>query len=278
MPQDMSPITAGADVNVVHHPAFGPALPGLNWVPAPRYLLRRDRVLDHLSGVAPCRVLDIGCGPATLLSELAARGFEAHGVDRSAQALGLARRVGRGLPMTLSAELDPATKGSFDLMFSFEVIEHLEEDVAEMRAWRDYLAPGGRMILSTPAHPDRWNAADVWAGHVRRYERDDLRRRVEAAGFTVEVVECYGYPLANMMEHLRAAAYARALSRKAGRGDAGALTDESGSDRSVEARFWRPYASFPSTQAMRAFCRMQRRFLQTDLGNGYLVVARKAAP
>jgi 2-polyprenyl-3-methyl-5-hydroxy-6-metoxy-1,4-benzoquinol methylase len=141
---------------VERHPQYGPALPALQWVPAPRYLLRRDRALHHARRIGPCRVADIGCGPATLLSELAEDGFEAFGVDRAPEALQLAKTLSRAsAPMTLQAELDPAWKTSFDLILSFEVIEHLEEDVAAMRAWQSYLKPGGRMILSTPAHPAR---------------------------------------------------------------------------------------------------------------------------
>lgn len=262
--------------NVVRHPAYGPALPNRNWVPAPRYLLRRDRVLRHLRNVAPCRVLDIGCGPATLLSELGDRGFEAYGVDRSQQALDLAGTlVDNGARMTLRPELDESWKNSFDLLLSFEVIEHLEDDVGAIRDWRAYARPGGTLILSTPAHPSRWNAADEWAGHVRRYKRDGLIQTVEAAGFKVERIECYGFPLANVMEILRARAYGKQMQndRKASK-DADALTDESGSDRSVESRFWRHFAGPLPTLAMRAFCQMQRPFLNTGLGNGFLVVAK----
>lgn len=263
--------------DVQHHPHFGPALPRDNWVPAPRYLLRRDRVMRHLANVAPCRVVDIGCGPAALLSELAAKGFDATGVDRALPALDLASKLaGPDSPMTLQAELDPKWRESFDLALSFEVIEHLEEDVAAMADWRDYLKPGGRMILSTPAHPSRWNAADVWAGHVRRYTRQGLTEAVEGAGFTVESIECYGFPLANVMEVWRARAYAKVLEN-AQKSDKSAheLTNESGSDRSVESRFWKLFASAPMTAAMRLACQFQRPFLRTDFGNGYLVVARK---
>ena len=133
------------DIVPTYHPAYGPALPTKNWVPAPRYLLRRDRVLRHTRPMQPCRVLDIGCGPAALLSELAAHGFDAYGVDRSAEALDLARNFNtQSSPIHLQAELDPARKGSFDLIFSFEVIEHLEQDIDAMRDWLPYLKPGAR--------------------------------------------------------------------------------------------------------------------------------------
>jgi SAM-dependent methyltransferase len=261
---------------VVHHPQFGPAMPSLNWIPAPRYVLRRDRVLALLKDMPPCRVLDIGCGPGALISELAARGFDAYGVDRSVKAQEIGRQLQSQSPgMKFRPQLEEKWKGTFDLVMSFEVIEHLQDDVGAMREWRQYLKPGGRLIISVPAHQDRWNAADEWAGHVRRYERGQLVRAVEAAGFKVEKVECYGFPLANVMEKLRARAYGKRLSQadRASQSDED-LTKASGTDRSVDVKFWPVYSSALSTLAMRLFCLFQRPFLSTDLGNGFLVSAR----
>src|SRR5689334_24222140 len=136
-------------------------MPALNWVPAPRYILRRDRILRHLKGIKPCRVLDIGCGPGALIFELAARGYLAFGVDRSQKALELGRNLqSQSSRMKLQSELDPQWMGTFDLLLSFEVIEHIPDDVGALREWRRYLRMGGKLILSTPAHQHRWNAAD----------------------------------------------------------------------------------------------------------------------
>lgn len=261
---------------VVHHPQFGPAMPSLNWVPAPRYVLRRDRVLQLLKGNPPGRVLDIGCGPGALISELSALGYEAYGVDRSEKARALGHHLQAEAPsMHLHAQLKEEWKGTFDLLLSFEVIEHIRDDVGAMREWRQYLRPGGRMILSTPAHPNRWNAADEWAGHVRRYERRELVAAIEAAGFEVERVECYGFPLANIFEILRAKAYGKRLeSKKKLLRNAEALTEDSGSDRSADAKFWPVYSSIPIAAAVKLFCGLQKPFLRTDLGNGFIVVAK----
>jgi SAM-dependent methyltransferase len=260
---------------IIQHPYFGPAMPALNWIPAPRYVLRRDRVLQHLKRLAPCRVLDIGCGPGALVSELSALGFEAYGVDRSAKAMEIGKQLQRHSPgMTIQQQLDESWKGTFDVVMSFEVIEHLQDDVGAMREWRQYLKPGGRLILSTPAHQSRWNAADEWAGHVRRYERVQLVRAVEDAGFEVDRIECYGFPLANIFEVVRAKAYGRKLAaKKQALQSERAMTEDSGSDRSVDSKFWKAYASPPSAFAMKLFCKLQRLFLNTDFGNGYLVVA-----
>lgn len=250
-------------------------MPELSWVPAPRYVLRRDRVLQLLKGSAPCRVLDIGCGPGALIAELSARGYEAFGVDRSDRA----RELGRHLQsqfagLNLHAELDERWIGTFDLLFSFEVIEHLEDDVGALREWRRYLRPGGIMILSTPAHHRRWNAADEWAGHVRRYERKELMQAIEKAGFKIERVESVGFPLANIMDRLTAPTYRKRLQQKEGtRRNAAALTDDSGSDRSTHAKFWPLYSARIPSGLLNFFCHLQRPFLGTELGPGFIVVA-----
>ncbi len=263
---------------VVLHPVYGPALPGLNWVPAPSYLLRRHRVLHLLRDVPPCRVLDIGCGPGALLRDLAERGFRGVGLDRSAQALSLAKHLHpEDGPISIHAAPGEDWTGAFDLVCAFEVLEHIEDDVGALREWREMLAPGGRLMVSSPAHPEMWSKNDEWAGHVRRYERHELIEKLQAAGFIVDRIECYGFPLANLVQRVRAWAYGRQLREKTQAGlDVSALTDESGSDRRIERRIWPVFASWPIVLVMAAFCHLQRPFLRTDLGPGYIALARLA--
>jgi hypothetical protein len=76
--------------------------------------------------------LEIGCGSATLLLQLAASGWRCVGVDRSPNAIALARAAGASLGVH-STDLQvrdfrslPPTR--HDLVFSIGVIEHLDED------------------------------------------------------------------------------------------------------------------------------------------------------
>jgi cyclopropane fatty-acyl-phospholipid synthase-like methyltransferase len=89
---------------------LGPAAPEEGWVPAPRYLLRRRRILRQLHDMPSCEVLEIGCGAGMLLQELSARGFRCEALESSPQARRLIARLSEktGRPIGVHAEPSPA--------------------------------------------------------------------------------------------------------------------------------------------------------------------------
>lgn len=261
------------------HPFFGPAAPELGWVPAPRYLLRRQRILACLQGVEPCPLVEVGPGAGALLAELARRGFDATGLEPSAEARGLAERFLADLPNArVVAAPQPGWQSAFGLVLAFEVLEHIEDDAAALAQWRGWLAPGGRLLASVPAHRRKWSVHDEWAGHVRRYERRDLARLAHGAGLEVERLECYGFPLGNLVRPLRILAARRARRRDAAggawAGRRGERTAQSGTERGLESRLFPLQASLPGRLALGLAFRLQERFLSRDLGVGYLMVCR----
>ena len=72
---------------------FGRAAVALGWVPAPRFLLRRDTVLRRMRALPRGRVLEVGCGAGSLLADLAALGFECTAVETADAARALAARM-----------------------------------------------------------------------------------------------------------------------------------------------------------------------------------------
>lgn len=276
-PDEVLPSGPGGVDKVQYHPVFGPALPEANWVPAPRYLMRRDLLLRLFGARKPGRVLEFGCGSGALLAELAGNGFTGTGIEQSEAALRLARRMTAGFPgISVQADARDEAPESCDYLAAFEVLEHIEDDRATLALWSGYLRPGGTAILSVPAHPERWNPADVWAGHYRRYRREDLHALAQAAGLIVEEVICYGFPFANVMERLAAPVYARQLTKPAKDGlDQAGRTGESGTDRRLLTRLWPIYSAFPARHLVQGALALQRRFLGSDRGIGYILIARK---
>lgn len=259
----------------VCHPELGPAMPKLGWIPAPRYLLRRSRIKEYIKKLQPSTMLDIGCGPGALLFECLESNINAMGLENSSTALALSRQLFPKTSFPIRDEPEENWSNSFDLVMACEVIEHIEDDERALREWRDWVSENGYLLISVPAHPKKFNAADEWAGHFRRYEKKGLSEVIEKAGFTIKQIECYGYPLANVMEVFRALVYGWELKKKKKSEEISERTSDSGSSRKFESKFWPILSSKPIVCVMKLFCMLQKPFLKTNFGNGYIVIAQK---
>jgi hypothetical protein len=64
----------------------------------------------------------------------------------------------------------------------FDVLEHVEADIASLRTLSQLLKPGGKILITVPAYPWMWSSHDVELHHFRRYTRSSLRRTLNDAG------------------------------------------------------------------------------------------------
>jgi SAM-dependent methyltransferase len=81
-----------------------------------------------------------------------------------------------------------------DSALSVNVLEHIDDDTAALRAMWSFLAPGNTMTVFVPAFPSIFGAMDVGVGHVRRYRKRELVAKVQAAGFSVLDVRYVNLP------------------------------------------------------------------------------------
>lgn len=271
-----------AEPAVIGEALLGPSFPQEGWVPAPRYLMRRARIFELMDGRAPGRLLETGPGAGTLLIEFSRRGFECEGLESSEQARALANRLISA--SRLSAPVHPAAQlgweGQFDYLFSFDVLEHIEDDKAALTDWASWLKPGGTLLLSVPARNKLWTAGDEWAGHFRRYEWAQLTGLLDDAGFEIEAFECYGFPLTNLSEQVTALAVKKSIHRQAvpGANDRKANNDRSGIEREPHLRAFPLLESLAGRSALRLAFAIQKLFLRKDWGSGYIVRARRRWP
>ena len=96
--------------------------------------------------------LDVGCGAGLLAEPLTRLGAAVTAIDASAELIDVARAhaLGQGLAIDYRAIPVEAVNGRFDLVTSMEVIEHVADPAAFVRALAMRLAPGGLLIMSTP--------------------------------------------------------------------------------------------------------------------------------
>lgn len=77
-------------------------------------------------------------------------------------------------------------EGEVDLIYSSNVLEHIEDDLDAVRKLTDKLRPGGRLALYLPAFELLWTTMDDRVGHFRRYTRRSLADLLGRANLRVE--------------------------------------------------------------------------------------------
>lgn len=133
--------------------------------------------------VAGKRVLDAACGEGYGSAVLAAAADSVVGVDLSDDAVRHAQARYAGIDGLSFQQGDctglPFEDGSFDVIVSFETLEHLEAQDEMLAGFRRLLAPGGFLLLSSPdkaVYTDQHGNDNPW--HVRELYRDELEALV----------------------------------------------------------------------------------------------------
>jgi glycosyltransferase involved in cell wall biosynthesis/SAM-dependent methyltransferase len=248
------------DEGMPHGTSTQPPLP-------PNAALRWHLVQRHLDALRPASILECGAGQGAAGSRLATRapyvGVEPDDTSRSTAA----SRLPAGARLLASVdELDDSE--TFDLVCAFEVLEHIEDDRRILKQWVERVRPGGHVLVSVPADPQRYAAADELAGHFRRYSDADLSDLFESAGLSPISIERYGYPLGLALEVGRNLVARRRLAHQAVPTDIASRT--AGSGRHLQPPVWSGKAIWWGTAPFRY---LQGRF--PERGPGLLAVARR---
>lgn len=135
--------------------------------------------LVHLP--ASARILEAGCGTGGNLAMLGQLG-KLEGFEFDPDARRLAER--HGYPISFGALPDTVIEEdkTFDLVALFDVLEHIDDDVASLRTLGRKLNSSGTLLLTVPAMPWLWSSHDETHHHFRRYTRSSLTRAIRAAG------------------------------------------------------------------------------------------------
>lgn len=160
---------------------------------------RRLGLIRHYAPVDGARILVDGCGIGTYVRKLREYSPHVYGLDIEAERIATASQTLPNL-LVAAAESLPYPDGSFDIVLSHEVIEHVDDDRRAVAEAVRVLRPGGRCVLFCPnrLYPFETHGA-FWRGqyhfgniplvnwlpnplrtrfapHVRAYTSGDIRR------------------------------------------------------------------------------------------------------
>jgi dTDP-4-dehydrorhamnose reductase len=160
-----------------------------HWLMRIRRAIVSDNLDRYLATPADrTAVLDLGCGSGVFISELAARGFDAYGLDISAEAIkyGQLQNV-KNLDVLDSHQLK-FPDSAFDAVVTLDVLEHFENEDWAFREIVRVLKPGGIVVILVPAYMFLWGVQDKAAHHYRRYTVGGLLRKISEATSSFEVL------------------------------------------------------------------------------------------
>ena len=129
------------------------------------------------------RALDLGCGAGGKTLYLKNFADRVIGLDLSIDALKLCKV---SLPLSFNQgaiEALPYKDRTFSLVSAFDVLEHIEDDVAALKEINRVMEDDGYLVIALPAFKMLWSQHDLANFHKRRYRSGELREKLEKTGF-----------------------------------------------------------------------------------------------
>ena len=140
-------------------------------------------------------ILEIGSGTCSLLNHFVRQGYDIHGVDVNREYLARGKELHGDLPTTLvSSERLPFPDNSFDLVFGFDVFEHIPNSDGHLEEVSRVLKEGGSYLVQTPNkwtnvifETIRWKSFTSWRDdHCSLHSYFELKNRFQSHGFLLE--------------------------------------------------------------------------------------------
>lgn len=140
------------------------------------------------------KVLDIGCGRGEFLYELQKRGCECWGVDLTKSAIRTAKdrfNLQNLFAMKLEEFFQEKELPKFDIITSFEVIEHLDDPLSFIQGIKKHIKPKGKIILSTPSRERLMRDMYEWdfpPWHISRWNEKAMSNLFKKINFEISSI------------------------------------------------------------------------------------------
>lgn len=233
----------------------------------PRYLLRESEILNILKHYPTGKFLEIGYGDGDLLVLLSKSGFSGLGYDLSKVSYSTTIDKLKKENITnvkLSPNLPEAE--SFDFIFMFEVIGYISNPAEYLSKISTLLKKDGILIFSF-TNKKHYSKAEILTGDMKCFTKNEMTKLLNEANIECDLIWNYGYPLSNIIKPLTSIYYMFQSENSA------CKAIEKSGHRSINlislltSIILNRYTLYP-------FSYIQKFFRESDLGTGYIVVAK----
>jgi SAM-dependent methyltransferase len=242
------------------------------WHQTPSHILRKGCIEYVIRDWTPSPFIEFGAGTGDITKSFLQKGFFGICYDlgeenRNVLRRNLAQYQGK---VEVIDDIESLKGRSFDYLFAFEVLEHIQNDDEVLSLWSPYLKARGKILISVPAHAKKYSKEDERVGHLRRYEKEGLYALLERAGYSNIHILNYGFPIGNMT---------RIVSKFLG-GTDHSWDRLSSEERSIKSGIERleiinRLSFFFNNVTLFPFILTQKIFFKKDWGEGYVAFAEK---
>lgn len=141
------------------------------WFQARNHLI--DRILGKLN-ISNAKILNIGCGTGHNMEVISHYG-DVYVIDNNDKALELLPKDTYIEKKVCDACNLDYPDNFFDIVVSFDVFEHIQDDTKSVAEVRRVLKPDGKLVVTVPAFPFLFSAHDEYLNHYRRYNKKTLK-------------------------------------------------------------------------------------------------------
>ncbi len=142
-------------------------------------------ILKYIKKNSFNKILDFGCSDGYFIEILKKNiKSEIAGIDCDESQINICKSKN----IVAFTSLDE-TKEKFDFIYSLNTLEHIFDDIKTLKQINLHLYDNGKLFLYLPAFNWLFSSMDKKTGHYRRYDKHDIKKKLENSGFSIEKIK-----------------------------------------------------------------------------------------
>lgn len=170
-----------------------------------QFIFIRRRLMEIFKG-KNMNFIDVGSGNGHLSNLLLLNGHQGIGVDLNDSACVNNEFLNKGFILdskysVFNEDFSNIDLNNFDFLISSMVIEHINDENMKdyMKKAKSIIKSKGKLIFLVPSNKSAWGIEDDIAGHIKRYDFNEIEKLAQINGLKVDYKCGLTYPMSNWL-------------------------------------------------------------------------------